>query len=300
MRSFAALCTVSVVLAVSSSCSKERSAASDSTDPAAASGSSALRSASSAAKRKLPPAPPDVAGPPPDAIVTPSGLAYKVLAPGTGQDHPRLDETVLMHYSGWTVDGEGFDSTRSRNRPVTLRIGQGIEGWTEGLQLMTVGEKARFWIPKELAYGDAVRRNGKPSGMLVFDIELLEIRRAPEPPIDVAAPPAKAKKTPSGLAYVVLEKGTGTRHPSATDKVRIEYTSWTPDGKLYRGSALRGGPSTVRVTGIIKGLTEGLQLMVEGERTMFWVPEQLAYGAQPRRGAPSGTVVFDVKLLGIE
>ena len=118
------------------------------------------------------PAPADVAAPPSDATVTASGLATKVLEPGTGIQHPRASSRVRVHYSGWTTEGEMFDSSVARNEPVSFGLNQVIAGWTEGVQLMVEGEKRRLWIPERLAYGG---QRGAPEGMLVFDVELIKI-----------------------------------------------------------------------------------------------------------------------------
>lgn len=117
------------------------------------------------------PAPPDVAAPPADAVRTPTGLVSKVLSPGTGTRHPRPNSQVVVHYTGWTTDGKMFDSSVTRGQPATMSLDGVIAGWTEGVQMMVVGEKRRFWIPAKLAY------EGKdgPQGMLVFDIELIRI-----------------------------------------------------------------------------------------------------------------------------
>lgn len=117
------------------------------------------------------PAPPDVAAPPADATVTKSGLAYKVLTEGEGDKPTRRDE-VTVHYTGWTTDGKMFDSSVARGEPTSFRVTGVIAGWTEGLQLMPVGAKHRLWIPEELAYRGV---DGRPKGMLVFDVELLKI-----------------------------------------------------------------------------------------------------------------------------
>ena len=98
------------------------------------------------------PAPDDVAAPPADAEVTESGLAFKILQEGTGEEHPAGSDIVKVHYTGWTTDGKMFDSSVSRGEPVRLPLDRVIVGWTEGLQLMVVGEKRRFWIPEALAY----------------------------------------------------------------------------------------------------------------------------------------------------
>ena len=117
-------------------------------------------------------APTDVAAPPADAKKTPSGLAYKVIKPGTGGKHPTASSTVTVHYSGWTTDGKLFDSSVARGMPISFPLDGVIKGWTEGLQLMVAGEKARFWIPEALAY----KGQSPPYGMLVFDVELIEFK----------------------------------------------------------------------------------------------------------------------------
>ena len=119
-------------------------------------------------------APPDVAAPPADAEKTASGLASKVLKPGTGTEHPTASSRVTVHYSGWTTDGKLFDSSVERGQPATFPLNGGIKGWTEGVQLMVEGEQRRFWIPEALAYGG---RPGRPQGMLVFDVELIRIEK---------------------------------------------------------------------------------------------------------------------------
>jgi peptidylprolyl isomerase len=138
----------------------------------------------------------------------------------------------------------------------------------------------------------------EPKGMLVFDVELLSFTSPPATPPDVKAAPADAKKTASGLAYKVITPGTGTRHPSARSEVTVHYSGWTTDGKMFDSSITRGEPVTFGLNQVIPGWTEGVQLMVEGEKTRFWIPEELAY--KGRAGAPQGMLVFDIELLKIE
>jgi peptidylprolyl isomerase len=239
------------------------------------------------------PAPSDVAAPPADAEKLPSGIASKVLTKGTGKVKPKAEETVKVHYTGWTTDGHMFDSSVARNRPATFPLNRVIPGWTQGVGLMVVGEKRRLWIPEELAYKG---QPGRPQGMLVFDVELLEILKAPDAPKDVKAPPKDAKKTSSGLAYKVLTKGTGKQHPSPMSRVMVHYTGWTTDGKSFDSSVMRGQPASFIVSRVIPGWTEGLQLMVEGDKYRFWIPEELAYKGKP---GPQGMLVFDVELIGV-
>lgn len=240
------------------------------------------------------PPPPDVAAPPADAEVTASGLASKVLQPGTGEDRPGPEARVKVHYTGWTTDGNMFDSSVARGTAVILPLNRVIDGWTEGLQLMVEGEKRRFWIPEKLAYQG---RADRPQGMLVFDVELLEIVRPPAVPPDVAAPPADAETSRSGLAWKVLSAGSGERRPDHDSLVEVHYTGWTTDGGMFDSSVARGAPAQFRLDQVIEGWTEGLQLMVEGEKRRFWIPEDLAYEGQA--GRPQGMLVFDIELLTI-
>lgn len=119
------------------------------------------------------PAPPDVGAVPADAIRSPTGLASKVIKAGTGSLHPSASSQVVAHYTGWTTNGEMFDSSVVRGEPLNYPLQRLIPGWIEGMQLMVVGEKRRFWVPANLAYDGAP---GAPQGMLVFDVELLDFR----------------------------------------------------------------------------------------------------------------------------
>ena len=235
------------------------------------------------------PAPEDVAKPPADATTTASGLAWKVLTPGKGTAKPGLTDLVTVHYTGWTTDGKMFDSSVAAGKPVTFPLNRLIKGWGEGVQLMVVGEKRRFWIPQALAYNG---QPGRPAGMLVFDIELVDLPGVPPP--DVAAPPADAKRTASGLAYKSLRPGDGGKHPNENSTVTVHYSGWTTDGKMFDSSVVQGKPISFGLGDVIQGWTEGLQLMTAGEKMRFWIPERLAYkGERP----PRGMLVFDVELI---
>jgi FKBP-type peptidyl-prolyl cis-trans isomerase len=134
------------------------------------------------------------------------------------------------------------------------------------------------------------------AAMLIAPLTLFAQGALPAPP-DVKAPPKDAKKTSSGLAYKVLTPGKGTKHPTATSEVTVQYTGWTTDGQMFDSSVTRGEPATFPLDRVIKGWTEGVQLMVEGEKTRFWIPESLAYGG---RRAPYGMLVFDIELQKIK
>jgi peptidylprolyl isomerase len=103
---------------------------------------------------------------------TASGLQYKVLELGKGTDHPGPKSNVTVHYHGTLLDGTVFDSSVDRGQTISFGLNQVIPGWTEGLQLMVVGDKARFYIPSNLAYGNQAAGAIKPGSTLIFDIEL--------------------------------------------------------------------------------------------------------------------------------
>lgn len=248
------------------------------------------------------PAPEDVAAAPNDATKTPSGLAYKVLQAGNGGEKPAANAHVEVHYSGWMANGEMFDSSVVRGEPTSFPLDGVIPGWTEGVQLMQVGEKARFWIPGDLAYGEEPTRPGFPYGELVFDVELLSFKNPPPPPAtpeDLASPPADATTTASGLVYRVLKAGEEGPSPSATSTVNVHYTGWmVMNGEMFDSSVVRGEPISFGLNQVIPGWTEGLQLMKVGEKARLWIPGNLAYGEHPSQpGYPYGQLVFDVELL---
>ncbi len=108
------------------------------------------------------------------------------------------------------------------------------------------------------------------------------------------------QSTSSGLQYQVLQHGTGDVHPTATDSVKVHYHGTLIDGTVFDSSVERGEPISFALNQVIKGWTEGLQLMVEGEKTRLFIPSNLAYGNRAAgKIKPGSTLIFDVELLGI-
>lgn len=241
----------------------------------------------------LPEAPTNLKQAPRDAKKTPSGLVTKVLKKGTGKVKAQKDDIVRIHFTGWTPEGRVFDSSVMRDKPASITIENAIKGWREALTMMTLGEQRRVWVPRELGY-DEQHPNG-PQSAVVFDLELLEIL-TPRAPRDVTGPPAHAERTASGLAFEVLRPGTGGEHPKSNSVVRVDYSGWTTDGKMFDSSVKRGMAAEFALDRVIEGWTEGLQLMTVGEKRRLWVPEELAYKGEQE---PRGMLVFDVELLAI-
>jgi FKBP-type peptidyl-prolyl cis-trans isomerase len=111
-----------------------------------------------------------------DVTTTASGLKYQVLKHGTGAISPKATDTVKVHYHGTLLDGTVFDSSVERGEPISFPLNRVIQGWTEGLQLMKVGDKFKFTIPSNLAYGPSSPSAKIPANStLVFEVELLGI-----------------------------------------------------------------------------------------------------------------------------
>lgn len=112
----------------------------------------------------------------PEIKATESGLQYKIVTEGSGPT-PKESDTVSVHYKGTLTDGTEFDSSYKRNQPAEFPLRGVIPGWTEGLQLMKKGGKAQFWIPPQLAYGDRPRPGIPSNSVLVFEVELLDVKK---------------------------------------------------------------------------------------------------------------------------
>jgi peptidylprolyl isomerase len=255
------------------------------------------------ARPAAPSAPADVAAAPRDATTTSSGLAWKLLTKAKATGSPGARDKVVINFTGWTPQGDLIASSVPDGEPWTFSMENLLPGLSEGLRLMAKGEKRRLWIPADLAATGRPKRRGAP-GPAVYDVELADFVKAPEPvevPEDVASAPADAKRTASGIAYKILKRGKGKEHPKESSTVEVHYSGWTPDGAMFDSSVRRGKPTTFPLTGVIKGWTEGVQLMVVGDKMRFWIPSALAYGDKPARaGAPAGPLVFDIELLAIQ
>ena len=217
-----------------------------------------------------------------------------VLTPGTGKKHPKPNDIVKAKFIGWTPTGQAFGAAE----PSLLTMSQQPPGWSEALMQMVEGEKRRLWMPAALAYGNAP---GSPAEDLILDLELLGIPEPPPAPPDVKGPPKDATKLPSGLAYKVLTHGTGDKHPTATSRVTMHYTGWTKAGKMFDSSVMRGTPLAIGLNQVIPGWTEGVPMMVAGDKMRLWIPAAMAYGVKPASPSnPAGDLVFDLELISFK
>ena len=238
-------------------------------------------------------------------MTTASGLQYEITRNGTGIQ-PKAGDKVTLHYTGKFLNDSVFDSSIPRNQPLsfTLGIGQVIKGWDEGVALMHVGDKARFTIPPQLAYGEKGIGPIPPNATLVFDVELLDAKAPVKAvPFDIAGKPVQ--KTASGLEYVMVYDG---KDPAAVKAepgktVTVHYTGYFRDGKIFDSSVTRGEPFTFLLGRgqVIPGWDEGIALLKVGQKAHLIIPYNLAYGENGRSGIPpKSDLIFDVELLGVK
>ena len=245
--------------------------------------------------------PPDVAAPPTNAETTKSGTKFVVVRPGTGTEKPKSWDNVTYNYTAWDDTGRMFETTEMKKRPSKIAPYRQAATLEEILTMMTAGERVRVW-----STGEKMALNGKvapglPTGAVCYEIEVITIEPGVEPPAvppDVAKPPADAQKTAKGTFYKVLKAGKGGPKPKPTDAVKVNYTGWTTDGRMFDSSVLRNQPAEFSLQGVVEGWTDGIPQMSVGDKFRFWIPEQLAYKGAP--GKPQGMLVFDVELLEIK
>jgi FKBP-type peptidyl-prolyl cis-trans isomerase len=249
--------------------------------------------------QEAPAIPTDTKAPPADALTTKkNGIKYVVVRPGTGKDKPRSVDEVTFNYTAWDPDGRMVETTEMKKRPAKSAPYRQSAAFEEVLEEMTAGERARIWIDAEKL---RPQLNAVASGPLCVEVEVLQIDKAaveaPPTPPDVAKPAGDAKKTAKGVFYKLLKPGKGGPKPKPTDSVKVHYTGWTTDGRMFDSSVIRNEPSEFSLQGVIAGWTDGIPQMSVGDKMRFWIPEELAYKGQP--GKPQGMLVFEIELLEI-
>ncbi len=249
-----------------------------------------------------PAVPADVAAPPVTAKQTKSGIKYVTVRPGTGTEKARSYDDVTFNVTAWDAEGRMFDTTEMKTKPAAkvAPFGQ-AKPMEEVLTAMVAAERVRFWADATKMQTSSAPQANLPQGQLCYEIEIVQIdKKNPPPPTpaDVAKPPGDAKKTAAGVFYKVLKAGPGGPKPASTNSVKVHYSGWTTDGRMFDSSVTKNEPATFALNGVIKGWTDGIPLMSVGDRYRFWIPDELAYKGQ--EGRPQGMLVFDVELLEIK
>ena len=234
---------------------------------------------------------------------TSSGLRYLVIEEGDGMMLiPGM--RVRIHYNGFFEDDMNiFDSSYQRNEPIDFTLGKGmvIRGWEEGIAKLRVGDKARLWIPYDLAYGEQGRGPIPPATNLIFDVEVIDAEEVKRPePFNVVG--KDTLETESGLRYIMVDEGSG-EFPEEGQVVMVHYTGFLMNGNIFDSSIERGQPFRFLLgrRQVIAGWDEGVALMKPGARYRFIIPPDLAYGERAMGPIPSdATLIFDIELLSVE
>lgn len=239
------------------------------------------------------------------STVTESGIHYIKTEEGSGRKIKEGD-FAKIHYIGTKLDGTEFDQSYKRGQPFEFQVGKGrvIKGWDEGVQKMTVGEKATLIIPSYLAYGPVKRSEViTANSILRFDMEVVEASSQQDDILSyLSENKLEGTKTESGLYYAITEKGSG-KQAEAGKKVKVHYAGFLLDGTKFDSSFDRGEPIEFMLGSgqVIKGWDEGIALLKEGDKAQFLIPSDLAYGP---RGAgkvipPNAVLRFEVELIEV-
>lgn len=229
---------------------------------------------------------------PSNAIESASGMRYLVLQPAKPGAKSIKPDFFEYRVTLWTPDKAGKLVPKQSGvlRANFKVIATSSPALARAALTSLIGETRRWWFSAP----------GNSASPQILDLTILgNVDPAPAPS-DVAAIPETARKTASGLAYRVIKKGSGTGYPTLQSVITIDYSGWTPDGKLFDSSLTRGEKATFPLNGLIKGWQEGVQLMSPGDTYRFWIPGHLAYDGNPNPATPKGMLVFDVTLYAFE
>ncbi len=237
-----------------------------------------------------------------DIVSLDSGLSYALIEEGDGA--PLAEEMhVSLHYIGYLENNYHlFDSSYERGRPLRFILGRGmvIQGWEEALLHLRVGDKARLWVPYELAYGEEGRAPIPGGVNLMFDVEVLMADPVVVPEM-MNISGLDTLTAASGLKMIVVYEGSGP-DPAPGHVLEVHYSGFLSDGTLFDSSVQRETPFRfVLGSGqVIKGLDEGFTRLKPGGKARLIVPPHLAYGDKGFGPVPPDeTLFFDIVLLNL-
>jgi len=238
-----------------------------------------------------------------DTVTTDSGLKYIIWKKGEGEKADKGDN-VSVHYAGRLLTGEPFDNSYDRGRPFDFPLGGGrvIKGWDEGIAYLNVGDSATLIIPANLGYGSMDRPNIPANSTLIFDVELMNVKKVVKPvPFDVTG--KDTLSTASGLRYIKTFETKGAQ-AQAGKNVSVHYTGYLENGNIFDSSISRGQPIAFPLGQgrVIKGWDEGIALLRVGEKARLIIPSELGYGEAGAGGLipPNATLIFDVELVELK
>ncbi|MFT5198253.1 MAG: FKBP-type peptidyl-prolyl cis-trans isomerase [Planctomycetota bacterium] len=226
---------------------------------------------------------------------TESGLKYSVLQPGNGKEFPGFGDKVKVHYSGWLTDGTMFDSSYNRSEPTEFAIGQVIEGWNEGLALMSPGAKLKLTIPFDLAYGEAGRPPTIPAkSTLIFEVELIAITAKAIPYMEWSEE-RETITMENGVTYQVLAAGEGILGSEA-DSVNFDFARYDAEKKISISSSMIGtqvGPPNNPGIPFLKSI---MGKMKPGSHLLIRVPKAVDIRAPGNPEDQPEITVWQIKL----
>lgn len=234
-----------------------------------------------------------------DYIKTASGLQIKIIQEGNGEN-AKSGDMVTVHYTGKLIDGSVFDSSYKRGTPFTFELGAGrvIKGWDEGIGYLNKGAKATLIIPAELGYGKKAVGSIPSNSVLIFDVELVDIKAAIKiEPYNIVG--LKKNSDPSGIEYYIVEQGDGKK-VSEGGKVKFNYSAFLDNGKLFDSSIKKGEPLEILAGqgNILKGLDIAVSLMHVGDKYRCIVPPELGFGSKGNSIIPpNSSIIFDIEIL---
>lgn len=240
-----------------------------------------------------------------DTLKTKNGVQYIIVKANKTGEQAVVGTVADFHYSGYFRDGKTFDNSFDRNQPLSIKIGQGqlMPGWDEGVSMLRNGEKARLIIPSALALGEkGYPPLIPPNTDLVMDIEMINVK--------VIVPPAlfdikglEEKVTATGLKYYEVKKAGSAIKAAAGKSVKVHYSGYLTDGKMFDSSVERGEPIEFPLGQgrVIPGWDEGIAMMSVGDKLRLVIPYLLAYGEQgrPPMIPAKADLVFDVELIEV-
>lgn len=238
-----------------------------------------------------------------DTVTTSTGLKYIIWKKGQGEKAEKGDN-VSVHYAGRLLSGEPFDNSYDRGRAFDFPLGGGrvIKGWDEGIAYLTVGDSATLIIPANLGYGSIERPNIPANSTLIFDVQLMSVKKVVKPvPFETAG--KDTVTTASGLRYIRLNQTDGEL-AVAGKTVSVHYTGYLENGNVFDSSISRGQPISFPLGQgrVIKGWDEGIALLKVGEKARLLIPSALAYGDRGAGGLipPGADLIFDVELVDVK
>jgi peptidylprolyl isomerase len=238
-----------------------------------------------------------------DTITTASGLKY-ILVKEDKSGATTTGNKVSINYTGFLKDGKIFDSSIDRGQPLVAKIGDAkvFPGLDEGISLLRKGEKARLIIPSKLAFGDKAAGPIPANSDIIMDVEVISVIPIPVP-VNYDTTGLVKKQTPSGIQYFEVHRSTDTTKAQAGKTVKVHYTGYLRDGKMFDSSIERGEPIEFPLGQgmVIPGWEEGIALMHPGDKFRLIIPYTLAYGETGREPVipPKADLIFDVELISV-